>query len=88
MSLWASTETGHVQEYTYDQQSNAWTIGDILPGTNGYGGVDVRSTGTLTVLHLLDTNNKLQSWWRDWTVGNNSHPPGSWNQGKYNFARY
>ncbi|KAL9115561.1 MAG: hypothetical protein Q9187_007286, partial [Circinaria calcarea] len=80
LRLYAGGPDGLIHEYGYDQMTDLWTPGYIFPGTNGYAGCSIGFTTTLTTLHLLNADNELEFWWRNWKKGNSSYPSGSWNK--------
>ena len=81
LRLYVGGNDGLVHEYGFDQTTDFWAAGYAFPATNGYAGVGTEAAGALTSLHVLNADNNLELWWRDWGIGDNSFPSGSWHRG-------
>jgi len=78
--LFAGADDGLLHEYSYDQASDSWAAGFTFQGVNGAGGNGITQNGNSTLLHLLNTQNKIELWW--WNQQPvNAYPVGNWIKG-------
>ncbi|MCJ1394604.1 hypothetical protein MMC18_007484 [Xylographa bjoerkii] len=83
LRLYAGGEDGQVHEYASDQNTGSWDEGFTFDGTNGYAGTAPEQAGGLTTLHLLNSDNRLELWWRNTNSNTAAYPSGVWNKGKF-----
>ena len=83
LRLYAGGEDSQVHEYAYDQTTGSWDEGYTFDGTNGFAGTAPEQAEDLTTLHLLNSDNRLELWWRSIDSGTAAYPSGVWNKGKF-----
>ena len=81
LRLFAGGLDGNVHEYAYDILSDSWDEGFTFPHTNAYGGITSGQVGALTTIRILNSNNRLELWYRDGLDEGVIYPSGLWKKG-------
>lgn len=74
-----------IQELSWSFGTSEWLLGYSFPRVNGEGGISCAGGGSgISYLYLLNTQNQLELWWRDFDTSkpyNPTYAPDIWYRG-------